>query len=92
MTVRAFQPRKIDPPQFVAETIDELAERVGEYIGGGPCDGCGNYSYQIRADARLGRYVAVCAADPDEDPEVRHPDPCGTAYPIQVWDEDLVAF
>jgi hypothetical protein len=37
-------------------------------------------------------YRAVCAIDPDDDPEFRHPEPCGTGWPILVWHEDEVVF
>lgn len=94
-TVRAFQPRSIEPPHFVAETYDDLQEMEGDFIGGEQCDGCGNHSYQIRV--RLiapgtRQYEAVCATDPDESDEFKHPEPCGHAWPIKLWDEDLVTF
>ena len=96
MSVRAFQPRSIDPPQFVAENIDDLADLVGSFVGAEQCDGCGNHTYQIRQQgptvAYGQTYVAVCAVDPHDDPEFHHPAPCGTAYPIKLWDEDLVVF
>jgi len=95
MSVRAFQPRKIDPPHFVAETYDDLKAMEGDFIGGEQCDGCGNHSYQVRArvlNPGTLQYEAVCAIDPDESDEFRHPDPCGTAYPIRIWDEDDVVF
>ena len=99
-TVRAFQPRKIDPPHFVAECYDDLDDMVGDFVGAEQCDGCGNHSYEIRRrltypeTSERGRYtyVAVCALDPDEPEEFRHPEPCGTSYPIGVYDEDLVVF
>ena len=47
-SVRAFQPRKYDPPKFVAETGDDLADMEGDFIGAGQCDGCGNATYQIQ--------------------------------------------
>lgn len=90
-SVRAFQPRRYDPPKFVAENIDDLPDLVGSFIGGGQCDGCGNHSYEIREQGE-GRYVAVCAVDPTDSPEFQHPDPCGTPYGIGIYDEDLVEF
>jgi hypothetical protein len=94
--VRAFQPRKIDPPRFVAESYDDLADLVGGFIGAEQCDGCGNSTYIIRARTTTpdgpATYVAVCAVDPSDDPEFRHADPCGASYPIGTWDEDLVTF
>jgi hypothetical protein len=95
MSVRAFQPRKIDPPHFVAEDIDALEELEGSFVGGEQCDGCGNHSYQVRVrmiQPGVRQFEAVCAVDPDESPEFRHPEPCGTAYPITIWDEDEVVF
>jgi len=95
MSVRAFQPRKSDPPHFVAEDLDELEAREGELIGGEQCDGCGNHSYQIRVrmiQPGVRQYEAVCAVDPDESSEFTHTDPCGTAYRITIWDDDLVVF
>jgi hypothetical protein len=94
-SVRAFQPRKYDPPKFVAETVDDLAEMVGEYVGAGQCDGCGNATYRV--DLRMiqpgvRQFVAICEADPDDDPESKHPDPCGTEYRITIWEEDQVEF
>ena len=92
-SVRAFQPRKYDPPQFVAENYDDLQDMEGEYIGGGQCDGCGSAVYQIRVrmiQPGVRQYEAVCCNDPDD--EFQHPEPCGTAWPISIWDEDLVAF
>ncbi len=97
MSVRAFQPRSVDPPHFVAEDEEALAELVGDFIGGEQCDFCGNHSYRIE---RVGHgsprpiygFTARCAADPDEDPEFRHPAPCGRGWPIFIADEDLVTF
>lgn len=93
MNVRAFQPRKIDPPHFVAEDDEALREIVGSFIGGEQCDGCGNHSYRVEEN-KGGNiwFVAVCAVDPDEDHEFVHPEPCGTQWPIQIWDEDEVTF
>lgn len=94
-SVRAFQPRKIDPPQFVAEDYESLQEMEGDFISAEQCDGCGNSSYQIRVrmiQPGVKQYEAVCAVDPDDDPEFAHTAPCGTAYRIKIWDEDLVCF
>lgn len=89
-SVRAFQPRRYDPPKFVAETGDDLAEMVGNYVGAGQCDNCGNATYRIALDGS--HFFAICEADPDDDPEFKHPDPCGSVYQIAIWDEDLVEF
>lgn len=97
MTVRAFQPRKHDPPQFVAEDLDALEEMVGEYVSGEQCDGCGNSNYQVRArtltpDCEHHTFVCVCTNNPLDGEEYQHPEPCGTSYPIGMWEEDLVCF
>ena len=96
MSVRAFQPRTIDPPQFVAETYDDLADLDRSYIGGPQCDGCGNSTYQIRARTTTPdgphTYVAHCTVDPSDDPEFAHPSPCESDYPIGAWDDELVTF
>lgn len=95
MSVRAFQPRSIDPPHFVAETLDDLADMVGGFVGAEQCDGCGNSTYRLEAlPGHLGtvKYIARCAVDFTDDPEFRHTDPCGTPYPINLWDDDLVVF
>lgn len=92
-SVRAFRPRKYDPPKFVAYNIDELADLEGGYIGAGQCDGCGSAVYQIRVRMiapGTRQFEAVCTNDPDD--EYQHPEPCETAYPISIWDEDLVEF
>lgn len=95
MSVRAFQPRKIDPPHFVAEDLDELEGREGEFLGAEQCDGCGNSTYEIRVrmiQPGVRQFEAVCAVDPTDADEFRHSDPCGTAYPIRIWDDELVVF
>lgn len=81
--VYAFQPREIDPPRFLGETRDDLAGRVGEYVGAGQCDNCGNATYRIAELGVSSGYAAICDTDPDDDPEFRHPEPCGgrLAYP-----------
>jgi hypothetical protein len=67
----------------------------GDFIGAGQCDGCGNATYQIQVRMiapGTRQFEAVCKADPDDDPEFMHPDPCGTAYRITIWDEEQVEF
>lgn len=97
-SVRAFQPRKIDPPQCVAGDYDELKELEGEFIGGPQCDGCGCATYMVEVRLIMPgvrQYEAVCKADPDdvdENGDPIHPAPCGTRYLINIWDEDLVTF
>ena len=90
MSVRAFQPRKVDPPQFVAEDEIALDQLVGGFIPGEQCDGCGNSSYRV--EGAHGSWWAVCAVDPSDDPEFQHTAPCGARYAIGVWEDDLVTF
>ena len=89
-TVRAFTPRSIDPPRYVAEDGDELDDRIGDLVPAEQCDGCGNSIYRLTKEGR--RYWMICAEDPDEDPEFKHPNPCGSRYPVEIWEEDLVVF
>jgi hypothetical protein len=94
-SVRAFQPRRYDPPRFVAETGDDLKDLEGSFIGAGQCDNCGNSTYHVESRV-LARgtlqYVAVCKVDPDDDPEFAWGTSCGTEWRITIWDEDLVEF
>ena len=90
-SVWAFQPRRYDPPQFVAEDADELYGRMGEFIGGPQCDGCGNSTYRLGATMGW-HWTATCAVDPTDDPEFQHPEPCGTTYRLHVHDENEVTF
>ena len=84
--VLVFDPRKGDGPFFVAEDLDDMPGKVGEYVGAEQCDGCGNHSYRIeRATPDSDSYYAVCAVDPDESYEFKHTDPCGTHYRI-YWE------
>jgi hypothetical protein len=64
---------------------------IGDFVGGEQCDHCGNSTYRVEL-WRDRSYRAVCAIDPDDDPEFRHPEPCGTGWPILVWHEDEVVF
>jgi len=88
--VYAFRPRSRDYPHFVAEDVEDVHNKLGEYIGGEQCDGCGNHSYRV--ETAHGAFYAVCAVDPDEDHEFVHLDPCGARYPIQIYTADEVTF
>ncbi len=84
-SVRAFQPRKYDPPQFVAEDREDLIELEGAFVNGPQCDGCGNGEYQVNPIAPGTRqFIAVCAVE-DADDEFAHPAPCGAEYRITIW-------
>jgi hypothetical protein len=93
-SVRAFQPRKFDPPRFVAEDEAELEELEGSFVDAGQCDGCGNSTYRISCDRTRAfpRWYATCAIDPEGSSEFRHPKPCGNVYRIELYDETLVEF
>jgi len=82
--VLCFQPRSIDPPQFIAEDEDELAQKVGEIIGGEQCDRCGNCAYRIYLGG-AGPSYAVCFTDVDDEVSRQHGG-CGAEYPIR-WEK-----
>lgn len=96
-TVYAFHPRRSEPPYFVAEDADELRDRVGDFVPGPQCDGCGNSSYRVVTAGHgspepIRGYSAQCAVDPTDDPEFTHPDPCGTVYTVGVHRAEEVVF
>lgn len=93
--VYAFHPRKRDHPHFVAEDGDELASKLGEFLPGEQCDGCGNHSYRLdvqRGESGHLHYYAVCAVDPDDSDEFRHDSPCGSLYPVHRYRSSEVVF
>jgi hypothetical protein len=45
--VIAVQVRQVDPPQFIAEDVDDLLERFPGEWGGEQCDNCGCCAYMI---------------------------------------------
>lgn len=72
MNVIGVHVRKVDPPQLVAEDMDDLLKMVGTVWGGEQCDSCGCCGYTIERRAnQLGRkdapagYVARCSGQPD---------------------------
>jgi hypothetical protein len=87
--VYAFHPRKVDPPQFVAEDVEYLDSMVGGFISGEQCDGCGNSSYRV--ETAHGKYSAVCEV-PLYSHEFQHPAPCGCRYAITTYDDSEVTF
>lgn len=90
--VFAFHPRRIDPPHFVAEDLDELAQKEGELIPGEQCDRCGNSCYRIDA-VTINRarpdWFATCVTDPYDE---RLAVGCGASYPVQLWLAEKVVF
>jgi hypothetical protein len=99
--VIAAHVRKIDPPQFVAEDIEELLAKVGEDWSGEQCDSCGNCLYIIKHDPAFeldrvrkhnvaNAFYVECTRDDDEDlPEGVG---CGTEYRLRWYDESQVCF
>lgn len=93
--VYAFRPRRSDPPFYVAQSRDELAEKQGELVPGDQCDYCGNSCYRIE---RVGHgspepiygFTARCVTDPDQDEGEGQPTGCGIGHPISLWNEDDV--
>jgi len=81
--VYAVQVRSVDPPQFVAETEEDLDGKIGEYLGLEQCDGCGNHTFRVAPGNKRG-FVVVCETDPNGDPEFRHPEPCGHRWPVRL--------
>lgn len=53
-TVIAVQVRSVDPPQFVAEDMDDLREQFPGEWGGEQCDSCGLTAYTIEPDPEFG--------------------------------------
>ena len=90
-SVYAFQPRSSEPAVFVSEDADELYGRLGEFLPGPQCDGCGNWSYQLGAHYGF-RWTATCAVDPSDAVEEQHPAPCGHVYTVGLHNEDEVTY
>ena len=89
MYVYAFQPRRYDLPQHVADDREALIDLVGSLISGNQCDGCGNCAYLVVRESE-NVFRAVCTDDPDD--EFSHHQPCGGKYGIVLKDEDEVEF
>lgn len=89
--VYAFQPRKIDPPQHVADDWHQLVRLMDTLIGGDQCDNCGNIAYRVVESHKSGQITAQCTMDPDDDVS-RQFGGCGTHYLIRLYDEDEVTF
>lgn len=91
-SVYAFRPRSIDPPRYLADTRDDLADRIGEYVGAGQCDNCGNSTYRLAEYGVSSGCAAICEANPDDDPEFKHPEPCGAAWHVRLYPESECEF
>jgi hypothetical protein len=105
-TVVAAHVRRIDPPQFVAETVDDLFE--GMEWSGEQCDNCGCYAYTVKRIGPLPEWhphawVVECDGDPDEAEEWARDgageaqvkavhEGCHTQYTLQWLSESEVCF
>jgi hypothetical protein len=69
--VIAVQVRKVDAPQIVAETMQDLVDQFPGEWSGEQCDNCGCCAYTIEPDATFGNntvpmgWVARCSGDVD---------------------------
>jgi hypothetical protein len=107
-TVIAAHVRQVDPPQFVAEDLDDLFDMVGQEWAGEQCDNCGNSLYTVRFDSanfeadKVKRHQAALAfyveCTPDKDlwerngQEIPEGVGCGTQYRLRWYHENEVAF
>src|SRR5438046_44834 len=70
-TVIAVQVRSVDPPQFIAETMEDLRQQFPGAWAGEQCDNCGCCAYTIEADPTFDNdtvpmgWVARCSGDVD---------------------------
>lgn len=87
--VYAFEPQQGEL-FYVAETLADLRERAGEYVGAEQCDNCGGGLYRIEAELvgkrDAGGYVARCVRDD------LGRGGCGAEYPIGLRDSEEVIF
>lgn len=100
--VIAAHVRKIDPPQFIAEDLEELEAKVGEEWGGEQCDNCGNSLYIIGRDYTFERrnhpraFFVKCVPDhdmwQDAGQEIPEGVGCGTEYRLAWYREEEVQF
>ena len=70
-TVIAVQTRTYDPPQCVAETIEDLRSQFPGTWSGNQCDSCGCVAYMIERDTKFDSdtvfgWSARCCGDADE--------------------------
>jgi hypothetical protein len=99
--VIAAHVRSCDPPQFIAEDLDELIEKVDTEVSLEQCDNCGNSLYVIRRDANFDKVIVIafyveCVPDKDfwTDNGLEIPEGvgCGTRYRLAWKSESEVAF
>jgi hypothetical protein len=97
--VYSVQVRSVDPPQFVAETTEDLAMMDGEVMHLEQCDRCGNIAYRVDADGlersdgtiAVANAFVVCVEDADSEIS-RQFGGCGAQYPIRLRPTRRVAF
>lgn len=93
--VIAVQVREVDPPQFVAETMDDLREQFPGDWDGEQCDNCGCPGYTIERDPTFGNdtvplgWVARCSGYTFADESAPG---CGATYRLRWYPESEVAF
>jgi hypothetical protein len=106
--VICVQVRRGDPPQHVADDIEDLLERSSRFWGGEQCDSCGCHSYVIErnphfpSDLVQGWQVRCCGdADEAQRWQGEGAEPasveairtgCGAVYNLRWEHEDRVCF
>lgn len=76
-------------PQFVADSLEEVEEMVGDWWGGEQCDNCGNSAYKITRGIG-GLYVMRCTVNPDDEVSSQFGG-CATEWPIRLMQVREVA-
>lgn len=105
--VLAAHVRSCDPPQFVAETIEDLLAMVGQDWAGEQCDNCGNSRYIIRLDPKFEldkvkslqiatAFYVECVPETElwksQGLEIPEGVGCGTQYRLRWYEENEVQF
>ena len=107
-TVIAVQVRSVDPPQLVAEDMEELKAQFPGKWTGEQCDSCGCTVYTIERDPKFHgdtvlAWTARCAGDEDmakdwadmgaDEAAVNATRTgCGAVYRLSFMEEEEVAF
>jgi hypothetical protein len=69
--VIAVQVRQVDPPQHIADDMEDLLDLSSRFWSGEQCDSCGCSAYTIEVDPTFGNdtvpqgWVARCSGMPD---------------------------
>lgn len=107
-TVICVQVRRVDPPQYVADDLEDMLERSSRYWSGEQCDNCGCCAYVIERnphfpDDFIQGWQIRCCGDADEArrwaDEGASPEAveavrtgCGVVYDLRYERESRVAF